>query len=75
MRITEIPIPRDEEDLFDRGASKTLLKKEKRNWSMKAFWFGSISSYRLVGGKEGRRSPPIMMISDEEKKESARSSW
>jgi hypothetical protein len=41
---------------------------------MKAFWFGIISSYRFVGGKEGRRSPPRMMMSVEEEVARAKSS-
>jgi hypothetical protein len=42
---------------------------------MKVFWFGTMSSYRFVGGKEGRRSPPIAKISDEEETASDKSSW
>jgi hypothetical protein len=47
-------------------ASKTLLKKGKRNWWAKILWLGTISSYRFVGGKDGRRSPPKTIISAED---------
>jgi hypothetical protein len=60
---------------FAKVVTKSLSKKGERNWSIKIFWFGSISSYRFVGGKEGRRSPPMRMISDEEELTSDKSCW
>jgi hypothetical protein len=53
---------------------RIFLKKGRRNSMMKVFWLGVISSYRFVGGKEGKRSPPKAMIFAENEEAISRSS-